>query len=236
MFAFTRVASLGEYELFASDPLACAFMPEDASVETNHGRVPFPIDVSTQSPAPSVSPPAFPIPILPGGTSIGTDQPFSRPPPAHRCPKGTGYEHEAVAEILERPEHADVRDYNRKRHPYALDLTEILARWTIPILQGVIREVEARLKMDGRQDKCPRIWKRSERLMVKWLHARREFIPTKQAPADPPPPLPAVGEAAPPILAPDPFFDDFPGFDPAEWEPAEGGGEPFDLFSGVDDH
>jgi hypothetical protein len=88
-----------------------------------------------------------------------------------RLEKGKGAESEAVRRELARMENWDLLNYSRTTSIYSQMLIRMLGAFNTVDLLQFVKEVET-----SSNAKCPRVYKRSEPLMVKWLWYRREHL------------------------------------------------------------
>jgi hypothetical protein len=128
--------------------------------------------------------------------------------PVERTRRGLGKEAENMNRLHALPENQDVADYDRKTHKYARDLKQAMGGFNCHILYDMTRTIESKFGVE-----CSRDSRRSERLMVKWLHQRLELVsrivsqppdsPTVKDNSVPPHALPAEDRPA----SPDPEED-----------------------------
>jgi hypothetical protein len=92
-------------------------------------------------------------------------------------------------------ENSDLWNYMRDTHEYSVELKRLIGPFNVSILKEKVKEVESVSK-----EKCPRVCKRSEPLMVKWLYQRRQHIRTPQPAATPAVAFPAEFPEAPVVI------------------------------------
>jgi hypothetical protein len=88
-----------------------------------------------------------------------------------RLEKGRGPESATVKAELAKPDNWDLQNYSRNACPYSRALMRLVGALSTPTLIRLVKEVES-----SSNEKCKRVLKRSEPLMVKWLWQRREHI------------------------------------------------------------
>jgi hypothetical protein len=109
---------------------------------------------------------------------------------------GEGREAASAARERAKSEHVDLQNYSRNTCEYSRGLIRMVGPLGIPMLQRVVKEVEA-----PSNERCPRVYRRSEPLMVKWLWNRREYIRSRQ-------PVDANGEIEGPFEELDDLYDE----------------------------
>jgi hypothetical protein len=122
-----------------------------------------------------------------------------------RMPKGYGIGAEEMKLELQRRENQDIITYSpraRQAHPYGMSLIGQIGRYDFYKVSAIVRKLT---KDPTLHLKCPRIYQRSEALMVKWLYVHqsqvyekpRAFRMDNDEPAPPPIPCPIPPRSSP---------------------------------------